>query len=114
MGLAKGSKTAITLAGEEFGMNKDVLGAVIAAARRDTTGTLTALHKIGVNGTIGAAAEKLKVLYRLAQKQNESSLRLALKEAIVCSETINNSNSHELESIVAVGRYVINFFRHDL
>ena len=69
--------------------------------KRDHQSTLKALHKIGINGTIGATGEVLHIFFRLSEKQNESSLRLALKEAILCS---GNGNAHEIESVIAIGR----------
>ena len=103
LGLAKGSITDIANASEKFGMNREIFSALIAAARRDHFATLHALKKLGDNGTLGVAKEKLRVFYRLSEKQNESSLRLALKEAVICSQTVS-AKAHEIESVVAVGR----------
>ena len=104
LGLANGDQQSVNIVSVEFGMNREILAAIIAVARRDHSKIMSALSKMGSKNTVGAKSELLRVLYRLAEKQNESSLRLAIKEAIIYSESINKANAHELEAIVAIGR----------
>jgi hypothetical protein len=110
LGLATGNQRCVHSVAKEFGMNRDVLAAVISAARRDSGATLRALHDI--SGTTGASGKTLEILFRLSEKQNERALRNSIKEAILFrpeeqvtkSAPDSNLHSHEIEAIVSLGR----------
>jgi len=107
LGLARGSESAAMTASESLGMNKNVLSCIAAVARLDHRGVLKAIEELGINDTFGegANADLLTRIYRLAQRQNEESLRLAVKDILTHSSVnVNEVSPHRLESIIAIGR----------
>ena len=101
-----GSKKCMLTASESLGMNVNILSCIVSVARFDHRGVLNAIKILGVNNTFGETvnANLLTRVYRLAEHQNEESLRLAVKDILSASVDLNKISPHQLESIIAMGR----------
>jgi len=106
LGLAMGSKKCMLTASESLGMNVNILSCIVSVARFDHRGVLNAIKILGAKSTFGETvnADLLTRVYRLAQHQNEESLRLAVKDILAHSVDLNKISPHQLSSIIAMGR----------
>ena len=110
LGLANGSKSACLAASEALGMNFNVLACVVSVARMNHRDVLKAINVLGADSTFGKdlSSDLLTLVFRLAERQNEESLRLAVKAILSYNVNLNKVSPHRLESIIAIGRGQIN------
>jgi hypothetical protein len=110
LGLASGSRSACLAASEALGMNFNILACITAAARLNHHEVLSAMNVLGAGSTFGknVSSDLLTLVYRLAQRQNEESLRHAVKAILSCNVNLIKVSPHRLESIIAIGRGQIN------
>ena len=82
----------------------------VSVARLDHRGVINAIKCLGAADTFGKTinADLLIRVYRLAQRQSEESLRLAVKAILSHHVNLNLVSPHKLSAIISLGRGQIN------